>query len=129
VQLAIDPEARIMKEGVLTIKTNVSKIDKSTLNNLKDKTEYMCFVSTQSLMVCKINKPTEPLPYRLEYIALSQDWVQIEVKHVESPKPSFGLQLRNGSVIKFKSATLDESLRWIADFEKILKRVRSGEAV
>jgi len=53
------------------------------------------------------------------------EWIQIDIKNVENPKPSFKLQLRNGSVLKLKSPTLEESLRWIADFEKILKKLRT----
>jgi len=114
-----------VRDGVLTVKSTVSKIDKSSMSSLKDNADYMCYLSSQSLMVCRINKPTEALPYKLEYFSLIQEWVQIDVKDVENPKPSFKLQMRNGSLLKLKSSTLEESLRWIADFEKILKKMRT----
>ena len=110
---------------MLTVKATASKIDKSSMSTLKDNADYMCYLSSQSLMVCRINKPTEALPYKLEYFSLIQEWVQIDVKDVENPKPSFKLQMRNGSLLKLKSSTLEESLRWIADFEKILKKMRT----
>jgi len=122
--LAIDPESRLLRETTFTLKElSAGKNEKSTLTQLKPKSEYLCYLFPHSLLICKYNKGNEDKPYRLEHYCSGEELSQIEIEDPSKmkQKPGFTLVFKNGAKLKLRCQVYEEALGWIGDIEKITK--------